>query len=690
MGVCTFYKNSNYKKEIEINIEMHYEIIINRFKDIQKSIALYSKDIEEKIILIQDFQSFLNKINADLNKNLDTMNISIVDNYKKENKINDSFDVEKSLKLKDLSGKVNDFKNIIENIKSITLKKVENIYEFIQNNLNDDKYYGELYAKLNELEEINKNLENKQVIYNTKKEEIEKDIEEIQTIVKKFVKNSETIFDIAKESLKLNSDEIKISTRFLKNSMLLDIKEYQNSDKIFKSSNLFKEDDNNENQECQNLLKKNWDEKCYIYDEYDLHDINYELKAVGLPPNVYYSSSSFSFYIGILVEIIEFEIDGKKTDYKFEEYSLKFKINLYNLESNKIHLKYKEKPPTSKKIEEDNIERKLYRSKYYGLTNDIKGQKAKFSLIIICDFEVISFDELFLVKKKDKEYTWEGEVPPEGKRTIVNLSKSEGKFNFEVINRIENKDNKPFENTKITVPFLFQGGNNEILKIKYSDNIEIKNESKQYEINFNNIKETYGEFLLEGELKNKCKGEWICDLTDEEIEKHTPEEYKKNKEIFRERAEQIIKNYNEIHKDEKIEVTDIAKIGKWVHENIKYDINYKGKNHITANEIFNNKVGVCHHFTKLFNAFMYSLGFKCVYVYGYAIEKKDYFSSENEHAWSLIKINGKWLPFDATCGIFTGKLPICHIFYCYFSKGVKKNENDSAYIMNTETRGKFF
>ena len=693
MGNSCFCKEySQYKEKKEIIVGIDYEQIKNRFYEIQKSINIYFKDIEEKNNLIPKFQQFLGKLNADLNQNLDNMNISIFDNYKKENNINDAFDVEKAIKLKSISEKINDFKNIIEDLKINTIKKVENLYEFIQNNLNDNKYNDTTEDKLKELEEINNYLKNKKVIYDIKNKEIEKEMEEIQNTVKKFAKNSEIICASALEFFKLNSDEVKLSTRFLKNSMLLDLKEYLNPSNIYKSTNLFKEDDDNEKQECQNLLRKNWDEKCYIYDDYDLHDVNYELKAVGLPHNAYYSSASFSFYIGILVEIKEFEIDGKKTDYKYENYSLKFKINLKNMESNKIHIEYKEKPP-SNGDQGENIERKIYRSNYYGLDINNKGQLAKFTLIIKCDFEVISFEQLFLVKINDKEYTWGGKVPPEGKRTLVNLSKSVGKFNFEKIYRIESGNNKPLENTKLTVPFAFQGGNNEILKLEYSsqqtNNIEIKEERKQYEINFINIQETYGEFIIKGELKNKCKGEWNCDLTDEEIEKHIPEDYKNNKEKFKEIAEQILKNYDEIHKDDEIEVTDIYKIGKWVKENIKYDISYKGKDYISATETYDNKVGVCHHFTKLFNAFMYSLGFKCIYVSGYATENKDYFSSENSHAWSLIKINGKWLPFDATWGILTGKLPVSHIFCYYFSEEIKTNGTDAVKIKPREIKGKF-
>ena len=683
MGVCAYY-NSNNVKSMETKIKSHSETIIELFNEIQKSIGSYCKDIEEKNNLIEEFQSTLNNLNIDLNQSLVTMSISIVDSYKKENKKDDSFDVEKDLKLKELSEKIYDFKNIIEDLKINKLKKVEYLYELIQNSLNDDKYYSIIYEKLEDLEEINKYLKDKKVIHDKKKEEIEKDIEEIKKDIEEikksfqnFVKHSESIVI---ESLKLNSDEIKISTRFLKNSMLLDLKESQNLDNIFKCTNLFKEDDNNENQECQNLLKKNWDEKCYIYDDYDLHDINYELKAVGLPPNVYYSSASFPFYIGTIVDIIEFEIEGKKTDYKYEEYSLKFKINLYNNESNKIHIKYNESPPSSKENEEENTFRKFYRNEYYGLSKDIKGQMAKYTFIIKCDFEVISFDELFLFKINNKEYSWKGEVPSEGKKTLVKLSKIKGKLNFEEKTRIEGKDNKLSSKEKLTEDFGFKGGNNEIIKSE---------RSSQQSNNINNIKEIYEEYLIKGELMNRCNGEWICDLSDKEIERKTPEEYKNNKEKFKEIAEEIIKKYDELHKDDEIEVTDIFKIGKWIKENIKYDISCKGKNDITAFETYNNKIGVCHHFTKLFNAFMYSLGFKCVYVSGYVIEKKDYFSSENEHAWSLIKINGKWLPFDATCGIFTGKLPISHIFYCYFFKRVKMIENESDYLMKTEIRGKF-
>ena len=55
--------------------------------------------------------------------------------------------------------------------------------------------------------------------------------------------------------------------------------------------------------------------------------------------------------------------------------------------------------------------------------------------------------------------------------------------------------------------------------------------------------------------------------------------------------------------------------------------------------------------------------------YGFVIDKT--FPNVDEsgpHAWSLVKINNKWIPFDSTWGIWSGNLPNCHIFSNFFNK----------------------
>ena len=131
-----------------------------------------------------------------------------------------------------------------------------------------------------------------------------------------------------------------------------------------------------------------------------------------------------------------------------------------------------------------------------------------------------------------------------------------------------------------------------------------------------------------------------------------------------------------------IKISDLAKIGKWIKKNIIYDDDYIGKNNITASETLENRRGVCDHFTKLYNALIYSLGYKCIYVSGYVIDKRDIFEKDDYHCWTLAKLNDKWLPFDATWGIFSGKLPVNYIFERYFSKGINTKGNKIKFVEN--------
>ena len=113
-------------------------------------------------------------------------------------------------------------------------------------------------------------------------------------------------------------------------------------------------------------------------------------------------------------------------------------------------------------------------------------------------------------------------------------------------------------------------------------------------------------------------------------------------------------------------------------------------NHITAKETYKSKKGVCHHKTLLFNALMYSLGYQVLYILGYANSDTKSFSINDSHASSLIKIDGKWLPFDATNGIFSGKLPVTYIFKQVENKSIEPIIcNDKVEFEQIEVKGNF-
>ena len=738
MGQCECYrkpstnyqfpKNFNEEKPY-INIHVKNSTKINdlnnlywRYNDIKTKNKFFYDDIEKQESYIKNYKTFIAELNYQINNLKDKLNISVIAEKYFANLLNEKENNELYNNIDNISNKINQFYNLIETQK-IELKCLENNFQIIQEqfneieknknkNKNKQKNQDYLFStniqyikeQLNQSEKIIKNLNQNKMLYDQKKSEIENEINAIQN---KTENKINTIKVKQKKSLKkynLNKyyndsiNEIKDSL-FLKGSMLFGIKDFSKADNIFKSMYIF---DNQEEvvddnfYDKQNLIKKNWRESCYINDDYDTHDITYELKAIGLPNNMAFTSSYFGFNIDTKIEIILLEVDGKNAEYECEKYFLRFKINLKNLETIKVHIIYNESPLYDKMTAGEKQVRNFYRFKYYGISKRLVGQNAKYILINVSNFEIINFeDEIFIKKeiggKNSSEYHWAGKVPENGIGTLVRLSKKEALVNFHETHEMKSLSNTYIQNTVTKIPFCYINGNNKIIELFYrskeTDKIKYNQTKKMYEIHYINTNSPIVSFSIKGKLINKCKGGWVINLTNEEIDSLIPPDFKKNKEAFKKISLQIINNYDLEHKNDITIVPNVTKIGKWVKQNIKYDITYIGLNDITATETYNIRRGVCHHITKLFNALMYSLGYKVIYILGFAVDKKKTFSIEDSHAWSLINIDGKWLPFDATWGIFSGKLPVTHVFKQADCEGIKTVSFDNVKIEQIQVQG---
>ena len=728
-------KKLNYqKKELE-----------KKVKDNQKKYNDYDNDIQTQLINFEIYKKTIHDLNCELNEHYSNIIItSFYESHNSETNNNINEDNDNDIfanALKNLSQKIKSQNINVKNLKKNEIIYIQNINNSIQEKLNEINNNEKLknnslslqnileinneiiYNQIHEYEEKLNDLENKKNLYNYMSKDLEKEIQQIKNKIKEHLykaENSKKPTIKIEEEKSIDQNETIREPFYLDNSMPLAYN-YPNINDVY-SSNSSSNESNKENKESKDnkedkeikdnvenkeskdnkgnkenkekgLFRKNWNETVYIYNNYDLHDISFDLAAINIPPKTFYDSYNLGLNRSKTIEIIDFKIDEKCQNYDFNNNNIQFDIHLGNNKYNKIILKYKEFPNINKLSEGEIKERQFYRNEIYGLSKKLKGQKAKYNLIIKCDFEVISFEDEFLMKINEKEYTWSGIVPQEGKKTAIKLSKLEAKYSFNIYKKIQAINKQSISKMKFVFPLYFEGGNNRIIKISYSSNqmnqMHINKDKKEYEINFVNIKDKYVDFSIEGELINRCKGDWNCDLTDEEIEKEIPEDYKINKNIFRKKAEKIIKDYDIEHKNDLIQISNFAKIGKWIRKNIKYDEDYIGKNEISASEILEDKKGVCHHFTKLYNALIYSLGYQCIYVSGYVVEKRDIFEKEDYHCWTLIKVDGKWLPFDVTWGIFTGKLPVTHVFDSYFSKGLNTRGSSRIKIIENKVYGKF-
>ena len=685
------YINNNINDKNKIINDLN--TLDKKYNDIKLKNSIFYDDIEEKEEYISNYRAFLTELNNQINNLKDYLNIRLINQNNNDNYFNKDENNELINDIENISNKINEMELLLENQK-IELKNLEGNFKIIQeqfnmirkneqDDLNNQQFrysidIESIKGQMNQIENIITKLHENKMLYNQKKIEIESDINILQNKTERKIEKIKTKRKKNLSNQYLNEyyidtfSEINDSL-FLKGSMLLRIKDFSKAKKILNSIYLSNNNEpTNSLNEKPNLIIKNWHETCYINDEYDIHDIYYDLKAVGLPSVMVFSSTSFCFVYQNQMEIIEiilFEIDERTVDYDFQKYSLRFNILLKNLESKKIHIIYKELPLYNQMNVNQKELRNIFRKKFYGLSHTLVGLNAKYILINSSSFEIINFGDEFFIKNEmseNIEYQWQGKIPENGKKTLVRLSLKEGHFSFHEKYTLKSVNNSFINNSSIKITKGYKSGNNKIIKYGYKSkpNVEIKvDEIKNFfEVQYINTNSPKGEFIYKGKLINRCKGEWTINLTDEEIDNLIPNDYKTNKEKFKTTALDIINKYDEEHRDGMLNVSDAAKIGKWVKKNIKYDITYTSLNYITATETLNLRKGVCHHITNLFNALMYSLNYQVIYILGFIIDPNLSFSRKDTHAWSLIKIDGKWLPFDITNGILSSKLPIIHIF----------------------------
>ena len=662
---------SSYRQQLRISIvggeNVNYAQSIESYvnalsNDMDKTIYIineinYLLDII-KVRIINEAENTLKDINnafSEINDNktlnfgflLNKMDITLI-------KIEDLKKICELLKkdLSDISSKRNNIEEKIKDIK-INFEKLMNKYKEIKKKMNDDLIESIRKRGKNIISSIDKSL---------REERYDKVDEE-----------NEEICDAMAEG---NYDD-KDDDNLLLGTSLINIRDFGKNIDMLKTGKLFynRNEDKENNSNTAKIIRKNWNEVCYIYDDYDIHDVNFEIKAVGLSPSRFFNSCGVEFNSGIDIEILDFEIDGKRSKYTYENNSFEYSINLKNLEKAKIHVKYRERPNFNKMNENEKAVYLYYRKLDYGLSKKLEGQMGKFRLILKGNFEIVSFEDDFFIRniknKREKEYIWGGKVPPGGKKTSTQLSKKEANWNVSYcVDIISSSGN--IRKATLKVPTGFLGGNNNIIKIgkesPQTNDIQIIQEKRIYEIKYENTQYKEGNFKIIGQIKNKCKGEWKVDLSDELIERQIPREDKRDKKKLAEIAGNIIDEYNRNNKKNILEVMDFYKIAKWVYKNIKYDINYSGRTEMTAMDIYNKRIGVCHHKTRLANALLYSLGYKVIYASGYTCSEKPRYEKDSGHCWSLINVKGIWYPFDATWNILSGKLPVCHIFFNFFDE----------------------
>jgi hypothetical protein len=126
-----------------------------------------------------------------------------------------------------------------------------------------------------------------------------------------------------------------------------------------------------------------------------------------------------------------------------------------------------------------------------------------------------------------------------------------------------------------------------------------------------------------------------------------------------------------------------AKIGKFAHQYIRYDLNYLGKLP-NLNAIVQSRSGVCTEYAKLYDALLRLAGIPSIIIDGAACGEYDQCRG---HSWNMIFVDGKWIEVDPTWNLMSGIVSSSHIYFNDHGKGetmLQYYNNDMALDSSTE------
>ena len=421
----------------------------------------------------------------------------------------------------------------------------------------------------------------------------------------------------------------------------------------------------------------------------EIEDI-YKIKLSNYPSNMQCCKISYPLEWNFKYEINLVELNGQKIDFRVIGDSINiFKFGAFNNQFGELHYKYKY---YARNIYE------TYRTESI-ITKNIKNTYCKLIIEIPNNYAVLGTNDIYQKSKSnDYEYIYNGISNKEEINEFVKLSIKKGEW-F-IYNEITINSKENIEKSTIRLRKYFKGGNIEEESYEFlNENVkEVIDVRKGYIIKCNNLNTNKAIIKFKIKAKNSTI-DYIFDGNEELITK-VPEE---DKQFFKDLSDKIIKEDNS-------DFPVYKKLGKKVRNYLTYNMFYSGK-YLNAKQIYENRAGVCIHFTLLYNTLLVSQGIKAVEVVGYGLgcweKEKEKFKSNNiiennnfqplnrGHMWTLALIDEKWVPLDATWTLFEKNVPLSHIFKYYNNSSVYSNNQNSQNIQkiffdNTKLLIKYF
>lgn len=404
----------------------------------------------------------------------------------------------------------------------------------------------------------------------------------------------------------------------------------------------------------------------------------HELKVTtkNLASGSFYNKYGFSFTLseGHILEVLSNtcnKVSNKNSSdvdctpsYQNEGSKHQFEYNYKLFDDEYITIKYKYKIVKPKEI--------LYRQEAFSISEYKEATFCTFKFIIPSQYTSLGLKDNFLTKTSDNEYSY-NECPTAVIKDVIRFTPKESYWKANVGIYLKSQSKITDDVTVfVTFPRYYKGGKNtnKFYKLMTKDNNSL--EESDYIHNEINLK-----LSLPGNNKKNLG-----------IEVNTAFTNKLNSDFSVYASEELYKLDQNIDEEIKTKAQEIMndgsseplykKIGKFVNSHIIYNLDFHGED-LTASQIYQQKQGVCKHYTILYNAMLNAVGIKTLKIFGWAFQKEETTANEKTigHAWTAALIDGKWIELDATWGLFDG-IPSGHIL-----KGYDKETVSYSYTSST-------
>ena len=390
----------------------------------------------------------------------------------------------------------------------------------------------------------------------------------------------------------------------------------------------------------------------------DIDEIRF-MKISNYKPGQFLTEFGIGLYQDVKCEIDTVTINGKPFPYQKYDDSIHFNnLKLYNNQYMEAHLKYKYYT---------NEQKAIYRKENI-LISYLENSYVKYIVQLPDEYVVIGTNDLFTQSPDiPNMYYYQG-IPKKDKMDdVIRFCRKKAKWDIEYEYTLDANSN--IKDCEFSLNKVFKGGNLKELKYDINKNgATLEEQGNKYIFKYGKLNTNVTKLHFRVQVENSTSNYIFNENSSDYIKEIPPNELN----FWKSLANQIISM-------DKTNCPNYKKIGKWVYNNITYNLSLTGKK-FTAMEIYNNKQGVCEHFTLLYNTLLNAYGIEAFKVAGYAKDiteyntevkhKKDEKNNSSgeateRHAWTLAKIDGEWVPLDATWNLFDKKVPITHVFKNY-------------------------